>query len=169
MVTASQWYSEFYKAYYKDGKIQALENKTKLTDSQWTDGFREFLRRLAGSLGYEVVTEHKAHGGQRFDQTWSKPGETIAIEYENDYTTILSEVKKLCSTNSRLRVLITYCPERNFLSEILNIAQHTIAPEIDKRLGDFSGEFLLIAGGYEWNDWSAIRMVLKAQLDPIRL
>jgi hypothetical protein len=169
MVTASQWYSQFYRAYGKDAKIQALENKARLTDSQWTDGLREFLRRLAADLEYEVLTEHKAHGGQRFDQSWSKPGETIAIEYENDYTSILTEVKKLCSTNSRLRVLITYCPEKNFVPEILNIAQNVIAPEIDKRLGDFSGEFLLIASGYEWNDWSAIRMVLKAQADPIRL
>lgn len=168
-MTAAQWYGEFYRAYGKDSQIQALENKAKLTDSQWTDGLREFLRRLAEDLDYQVVTEHKAHGGQRFDRTWSRPGETIAIEYENDFTTIHTEVKKLCATNSRLRILIPYVPEKNYIAELLNIAQNIIAPEIDKRLGDFSGEFLLIVSGYEWNDWSAVRLVLKAQADPIRL
>jgi hypothetical protein len=124
---------------------------------------------LARSLGYQVRTEDKAHGNQKFDQTWSKPGDSIAIEYENDYTTVQNEVEKLCRTNSNLRVLITYVPEKNFLPETFNIAKKIVAAEINKHIGNFNGEFLLIVSGYEWNDWAAIRFVLRAKVEPIRL
>ena len=132
-----------------------------ITYSQWTDGIREFLRRLASLQGYQVTTETKAHGNQRFDQTWSKDSDTIAIEYENNYKTIHDEVEKLCKISSCLKILITYVPEKNCLADAL-MASNSVAVEIDKKAKWFNGEFLLVIGGYEWNDWAGIRFVLKA-------
>ena len=99
---AAEWYREFCAAYKKDLKMRALENKKHLSDSGWTKGMAGFLRGLAESLDYEVIPEHGVVGKGRIDHQWSKQGSTIAIEHENWWKGVSSEIKKLCEFNSDL-------------------------------------------------------------------
>src|SRR6266446_9517110 len=148
---AEEWYKKFYSGFYNDSQILTVADSKNLTDEAWTRGMDGFLKRLAGSLGYKVAPESRVIGQQRIDHRWAKPGSTVVLEHENNYTSISNEIQKLLGADGDLRVLITYLPDLDFVAHALKVADEVAS-------GIKSGrwvEFLLIVGGYEEADWTA--------------
>ncbi len=91
------------------------------------------------------------------------------IEHENRSKPLESEIEKLCNDVSKLKVLITYVPDSKFDEEIERI--HTeVKDAINNHIGPFTGEFILIIGGWgNENDWAIFRSSVPDDMNRIRL
>jgi hypothetical protein len=160
---ADDWYRKFYSMYYADKTLRFAE---EVPDPKWTSMMSGFLRTVADTLGYRVVSESKVVGNGRIDQRWTKDGSTVVVEHENDSTGIDNEIQKLCNDGSDLRVLITYVPDEDFVANAAEIADR-VASGIDK-CQHRRVEFLLLVAGYKDADWTGYRFATRVKPEAIR-
>jgi len=113
-MTAEEWYRDFYKRSNNDSRLEQ-----NCSDPEWTKRMNAFLKDMATALGCEVdEPECRVFGDKRIDHVWRRGSIEVAIEHENDYTPIENEIKKLCDRSSNLKVLITYVPDEDFVSNV---------------------------------------------------
>jgi hypothetical protein len=144
-VTGQQWYQKFYDSYYKNSAIQRpAANRNEKT---WTKAMARLFLRMAKSSGYTVINESRVAAGGRADQRWLKGKRSaVVIEHENRLDDLSGEIEKLCNDVGKLKVLITYAPDKVFDKKVLQI-RDKVSEAINGHLGTYTGEFLLIVGG----------------------
>ena len=110
---------------------------------------RDFLVRLGKSMNYEVEDESRVVGRKRTDQRWIKgKASVVAIEHENvDNRHLRGEINKHCIDVSLLKVLITYESDYKFDQTVEELKERVLQA-IDGHIDTFSGECLLVVGGW---------------------
>lgn len=149
----------------KTQRLQAVGNGLK--DSDWTPMMITFLDLLAWKLGFVQLYERPVPGVRnwRRDCIWVRgPGldpsvPEVTLEAENDSEGVFSsEVPKLLSDQSALKVLITY-PVNDYAGRgTVGKWQAYYLPRLKKAIDDQSGsrktrpgtEFLLVQGDNVW-------------------
>lgn len=161
-MTAEEWYRDFYKRSNNDPRLGQ-----SCSDPEWTKRMNAFLKDMAAAHGFKIVeAECRVFGDKRIDHVWRRGNIEVAIEHENDYTTIENEIKKLCDRSSNLKVLITYVPDEDFISNVDSLSSK-IKGLINAQ-GNRHGEFLVVVGGWGldgWvTDWAAYRSRVDLQI-----
>jgi len=78
-----------------------------------------FLKDMAAAQGFEIdEAECKVFGDKRIDHVWRRGNIEVAIEHENEYTTIENQIKTWCDRNSNLKILIMFQTKTLFLTLI---------------------------------------------------
>ena len=151
MLSAEDWYEAFYGAYPQFPAIDRVLRGRKVSDSEWTRIMKnEFLPSLAKQLGYTVAQETV-----RVDQLWNKKENVeVAIEHENDFTTIDTELGNLSTIDAPLKVLITYVGNRELTWRPYELAER-VRQHLDRR--QKPGEFLLLVTDERGKEWSAFK------------
>lgn len=160
-----KWFKTF-KSLLKRTRFLTVHAQDK-SDTPWTVGMKKLLRKMANQLGYRVIPERAL----RVDLFWVKRGKRrhfradIALEHENnggDLDTLFDhEVTHLLSTNSPLKVLVTYFPHRVFRRR-MNECTARLGSILDRyardgKISDFT--FLLVAAPNNVSDVSQIEYV----------
>ncbi|MEX5219023.1 MAG: hypothetical protein NW701_14440 [Nitrospira sp.] len=161
-MTAEEWYREFYKLSNNDPRLDK-----NCSDAEWTRRMNAFLKDMAYSQSFKIdEPECKVFGDKRIDHVWRRGNTEIAIEHENDYTSIDNEVKKLCERSSNLKVLITYVQDEDFVANACSLSVKV--RDLINALGNRHGEFLIVVGGWGrdgWiTDWAAYRSIVDLQI-----
>jgi len=139
VLSAEDWYEAFYGAYPQFPAIDRVLRGRKVSDSEWTRIMKnEFLPSLAKQLGYTVAQENVE----------------VAIEHENDFTTIDTELGNLSTIDAPLKVLITYVGNRELTWRPYELAER-VRQHLDRR--QKPGEFLLLVTDERGKEWSAFK------------
>jgi len=135
----------FFKWFQSDRDVKRNYDKytvrSSYADGEWTNVIGIFLSHLAEEMGY--FQEWEAPN----DFVWFRdksPVPTVAIEHENEESSVENEIPKLLRTSSLLKVLITYAnPPRlgDVQKKVLEWLKRTSREE-----GQRLGEFLLLVG-----------------------
>jgi len=170
-LTANEWFKKFSAMTKRDKNLIKLVNlnwPSEVPEGKWTPVIRDLLVRMAKSSGYQVANESRVVCGQRADQRWLEGKiSQVIIEHENrSDKNIDGEIEKLCNDVSKLKVLITYVGDKDFLKAANKIVDR-VRDAIASQSGSFSGEFLLAVAGYTKHDFVGFRTVLQPKMQKI--
>ncbi|HET6675997.1 MAG TPA: hypothetical protein VFG71_11690 [Nitrospiraceae bacterium] len=167
-MTAQEWFKVFSTKAKRDKQFCRLVNKSwprEVPEGKWTPALRDLLVRMAKTDGYQVANEARVVCNQRADQRWLEGRiSQVIIEHENRSDKNLDGESEKRRNVSKLKVLITYAPDRNFDKEASKVAER-VRGAIASQAGSFSGEFLLAVAGYREHDFIGFRSVIQPKME----
>jgi hypothetical protein len=155
VLSAEDWYDAFYKAYFRFPAINVVLKGRKVSDTEWTRIMKmEFLPSLASKLGCTVSLETLG-----VDQLWNRNEQVVvAIEHENDFSSIQTELGNLSAINAPLKVLITYVGDGELTWRSYDLSEK-VKQHLERK--QEHGEFLFLVADGKGTDWATFKFMPK--------